>query len=46
MINDKLDTSYSELNTLMLKDKKLTGDIEDGIKKLVSEVVSEIKASA
>jgi F-type H+/Na+-transporting ATPase subunit alpha len=46
MINDKLDTSYSELNALMLKDKKLTGDIEDGIKKLVSEVVSEIKASA
>ncbi len=45
MISDKLDTSYSDLNALMLKDKKLTGDIEDGIKKLISEVVSEIKAS-
>jgi len=42
---DKLATSHSDLNALMLKDKKLNGDVEAGIKKVLEEVVAEIQAS-
>lgn len=44
-VNDKLETSHSDLNALMIKDKKLNGDVEAGIKKLLDEVVAEVQAS-
>lgn len=44
-VNDKLMTSYSDLNALMIKDKKLNSDVEAGIKKLLDEVVAEVQAS-
>jgi len=42
LVNDKLSTSHSDLNAMMIKDKKLTDEVEIGIKLLLSEVVKEL----
>ena len=42
-IYEKLDTTYKYLNEKILQDKKLTGEIEDNIKKLAEEVLDELK---
>jgi hypothetical protein len=39
---DKLDTTYDEFSGLMMEKKELSSDIEDTLKTLINEVISEI----
>gem|GEM_PF-4041656 len=41
-MSQKLDTSHQELNMLMIKQQKLTDEVEQGIKHLLDEVVQEM----
>jgi len=42
LVSQKLDTSHQELNMLMIKQQKLTDEVEQGIKHLLDEVVQEM----
>ena len=40
---EKLDTTHSGLQDQIISDKKLNDDIEEGMKKVIEEVVEEVK---